>query len=186
MLGLAVASYVSKHVQEHGGRTRVKSGILRGDSLQAFTSNTTAPNPTRRARQIPETPVAVKMHELEQRIERQESATRELAFRINAGSSQDRVDEVVAYMENAFKTLDHVVGVHYAVLQDGTWHVVTVHNMEDGGRALRSICKKAVEVQNAFHSVEIAPVVLHVDEVLREHLAGTKTVFNKNLTADQR
>ena len=103
---------------------------------------------------------------------------RELASRMDAGA-QHREGKVVACMENAFRTLDHVVGVHYAVLRDGTWHVVAVHDMEDGGRALRSICRKAVEVQNAFRGVEIAPVVLHVDEVRREHLAGTETVFKR-------
>ena len=180
MLGLAAAYQVSKHVQEHSRRPRVtKSVILRMDTQLVGTGNAAALNPARRAWQIPETSVAVKVRELEQRIERQESATQELAFRMNAGSSQDHVDEVVAYMENAFKTLDHVVGVHYAVLLDGTWHVVAIHDMEDGGRALRSICKKAVEVQNAFRGVEIAPVVLHVDEVRREHLAGTKAVFKR-------
>ena len=118
------------------------------------------------------------MLELERRVGRQEAAMRELASRMDAGA-QHREGKVVACMENAFKTLDHVVGVHYAVLRDGTWHVVAVHDMEDGGRALRSICKKAVEVQNAFCGVEIAPAVLHVDEVRREHLAGTKAVFKR-------
>ena len=129
------------------------------------------------ARQTRETPVAARVRELERRVERQESEMRELALRMGAGS-RDRAGEVVARMEGAFKALDHVIGVHYAVLRDGTWHVVAVHDMEDGGGALRSICKKAVEVQDAC-GVEIAPVVLHVDEVLREHLAGTEAVFER-------
>lgn len=129
------------------------------------------------ARQTRETPVAARVRELERRVERQESEMRGLALRMGAGS-RDRAGEVVARMEGAFKALDHVVGVHYAVLRDGTWHVVAVHDMEDGGGALRSICKKAVEVQDAC-GVEIAPVVLHVDEVLREHLAGTEAVFER-------
>lgn len=128
------------------------------------------------ARQTRETPVAARVRELERRVERQESEMRELALRMGAGS-RDRAGEVVARMECAFKALDHVVGVHYAVLQDGTWHVVVVHDMEDGGGALRSICKKAVEIQDAC-GVEIAPVVLHVDEV-RGHLAGTEAIFER-------
>ena len=46
-----------------------------------------------------------RVSELEKRMDRQELATEELEFRANSGSSRDHLDEVVAYMKNAFMEL---------------------------------------------------------------------------------
>ncbi len=82
-------------------------------------------------------------------------------------------------MKNAFEKLEHVIQVRYAVLQDGTFHVVVIHVLDDMGSALRTVCKKSIENEGAFPDVEIEPLVLHKDEVLDEHLAGTRPVFSK-------
>lgn len=119
-----------------------------------------------------------RVSELEKRLERQEGATEELALRVNSGSSQRRVNEVVEYMKNEFEKLEGVVQVSYIVLRDGTWDIVVVHDMEDDGLALDKICEKSIQVEDAFH-VDVEPLVLHEDEVLDEHLAGTKPVFSR-------
>ena len=117
-----------------------------------------------------------RVSELEKRLERQEGATQELALMANSGSSQRRLAEVAEYMKNAFEKLEGVVQVNYLVLRDGTWDVVVVHDMEDDGLALDEICKTSIQVEDAFH-VDVEPLVLHEDEVLDEHLAGTKLIF---------
>ena len=110
---------------------------------------------------------------------RQEQAVEDLQLRLNAGSLQDRLGEIVEGMKNAFEKLERVIQVRYAVLQDGTFHVVVIHVLDDVGSALRTVCKKSIEIEGAFPDVEIEPLVLHKDEVLDEHLAGTKPVFSK-------
>ena len=117
------------------------------------------------------------MSALEKTVERQGDAIGELKLRLNSGSSE-RLDDVVRHMESAFRELDHVVQVRYLILRDGTWHVVVVHDMEDDGLALDKICEKSIQVENAFR-VDVDPLVLHEDEVLDEHLAGTRPVFSR-------
>ena len=119
------------------------------------------------------------MPALEKKIERQEDAIEELKLRPNSGSSPERLDDVVRHMENAFRELDHVVQVHYDVQRDGTWRVVVVHVLDDRGEALLAVCDKSIEIQDALHGVEIAPPVLHEDEVLDEHLVSTRPVFSR-------
>lgn len=99
-------------------------------------------------------------------------------LRPDSGSLQERPD-VVRHMETAFGDLERVIRVSYDILQDGTWRVVAVHAMDDKGKALRSICKKSVEIQDAFDGVAIDTLVLHEDEVRDEHLAGTSLVFSR-------
>ncbi len=122
------------------------------------------------------------MSALEKKVERQGDAIEELKLRLNPGSPE-RLDDVVRHMESAFGELDHVVQVHYDVQQDGTWRVVVVHVLEDKGEALLAVCNKSIEIQDALRGVEIETLVLHEDEVLDEHLAGTKPVFSR---ADQK
>lgn len=117
------------------------------------------------------------MSALEKTVERQGDAIEELKLRLHYGSPE-RLDSVVEYMENAFRELDHVIQVRYLILRDGTWHVVVIHAMEDSGLALDTICEKSIQVEDAFH-VDVEPLVLHEDEVLDEHLAGTKLVFSR-------
>ena len=116
---------------------------------------------------------------LERRMERQERATEELRFRANSGFSQELIDKVVEYMEGAFGQLEGVEQVRYLILRDGTWHVVVVHGIEDDGLALDAICEKSIQVEDAFH-VDVEPLVLHEEEALEEHLAGTKLVFSRS------
>ena len=114
---------------------------------------------------------------MEKTVERQGDAIEELKIRLHSGSS-GHLDSVVEYMENAFREMDHVIQVRYLILRDGTWHVVVIHAMEDSGLALDTICEKSIQVEDAFH-VDVEPLVLHEDEVLDEHLAGTKLVFSR-------
>lgn len=123
--------------------------------------------------------VAEKMSALEKKVERQERAIRELRLRLDSGSSQERLDDIVKRMENAFGDLERVVRVSYDILRDGRWRVVVVHAMDDRGSALMAICDKSLEIQDAFGGVEIVPLVLHEDEVRDEHLAGTSLVFSR-------
>ena len=169
-------------LQEHGDELAAIEPSLFSmyESLSRIGNPATMQNPLRRRTpRIHKEPIETRVSELEKRMDRQELATEELEFRANSGSSRDHLDEVVAYMKNAFMELEHVVGVHYVVLQDGTWDVVVIHTLDDKGKALETICKKSIEVQNAFHGVAIAPLVLHKDEVHREHLVGTRQVFLK-------
>lgn len=117
------------------------------------------------------------MSALEKTVERQGKAIEELKLRLYS-RSPERLDSVVEYMENAFKELDHVIQVRYLILRDGTWDVVVIHDMEDDGLALDAICKKSIQIEDALH-VDVEPLVLHEDEVLDEHLAGTKLVFSR-------
>lgn len=126
------------------------------------------------------------MAALEKRLDRQERASRELEFRINSGSGQDRLDDIAARMESAFGELGHVVQVHYAVLPGGTWHVIAVHTMNDRVRALNTIVEKAIQVEDAFQNLDVVPVVLHLNEVLPEHLARTKVIFVKDGAVDKK
>lgn len=135
-------------------------------------------HPHRPAPEVRET-VAEKMRALEKRVEQQERAIEELKIQFNSGSLQERLDDVVKYMENAFGELEHVVQVSYNILQGGMWRVVAVHTLDDRGEALRTICKKSIEVQNAFGDVEITTLVLHEDEVFDEHLTDTKLIFRR-------
>ena len=112
-------------------------------------------------------------------MERQERATNELRLRLDSGSSQERLDDIVKHMENSFGDLDHVIQVSYDILQDGRWRVVAVHVMDDKGWALRTICNKSVDIENAFDNVDIVMSVLHKDEVRDEHLAGTNLIFSR-------
>jgi len=121
--------------------------------------------------------VADRMSALEKTVERQGKAIDELKILLHYGSP-GRLDSVVEYMENAFRELDHVIQVRYLILRDGTWDVVVIHDMEDGGLALDAICKKSIQIEDALH-VDVEPLVLHEDEVLDEHLAGTKLVFSR-------
>ena len=123
--------------------------------------------------------VAEKVAALEKKIERQEDVIEELKLRLNSGSSQERPDDVVRHMENAFRDLDHVIQVHYDMQLDGTWHVVVVHVLDDKGEALLTVCDKSIEIQDALRGVEIETLVLHEDEVRDEHLAGTRLVFSR-------
>ena len=121
-----------------------------------------------------------KMSALEKKTERQERAIKELRIRLDSGSSQERLDYIVKRMENAFRDLDHVIQVSYDILPDGRWRVVTVHVMDDKGEALHTICEKSVEIEDAFDDVDIITSVLHKDEVLDEHLAGTNLIFSRS------
>ena len=132
-----------------------------------------------RARDLQLDAMSEKVSALEKKMERQERATNELRLRLDSGSSQERLDDIVKHMENSFGDLDHVIQVSYDILQDGRWRVVAVHVMDDKGWALRTICKKSVEIQNAFDNVEIDTLVLHKDEVRDEHLAGTNLIFSR-------
>lgn len=123
--------------------------------------------------------VAEKVSALEKKVERQERAIRELKLRLDPGSSQERLDDIVQHMENAFGDLERVVRVSYNVLQDGRWRVVVVHAMDDRGSALMEICSKSLEIQDAVGDVDIVPLVLHEDEVRDEHLTGTSLVFSR-------
>ena len=120
-----------------------------------------------------------KMSTLEKKVERQERTIKELRIRLDSGSSQERLDDVVKHMENVFRELEHVIQVSYDILQDGRWYIVAIHVMDDKGKALRTICKKSVEIQNAFGDVKIDTLVLHEDEVRDEHLTGTNLIFSK-------
>ena len=126
---------------------------------------------------LSEQAVADRMSALEKTVERQGKAIEELKLRLYS-RSPERLDSVVEYMENAFKELDHVIQVRYLILRDGTWDVVVIHDMEDDGLALDAICKKSIQIEDALH-VDVEPLVLHEDEVLDEHLAGTKLVFSR-------
>ena len=116
------------------------------------------------------------MSELEKKVESQERTIKELRLRLDSGS-RERLD-VVKRMENEFGDLDRVIQVSYDILQDGRWRVVAVHVMDDKGAALRAICKKSVEIQNAF-DVEIITLVLREDEVRDEHLVDTNLIFSR-------
>ena len=118
------------------------------------------------------------MSALEKTVERQGDAIEELKLRLNSGSSE-RLDDVVRHMESAFRELDHVVQVRYLILRDGTWRVVVVHVLDDKGEALLTVCDKSIEIQDALRGVEIETLVLHEDEVLDEHLDGTRPVFSR-------
>lgn len=118
-----------------------------------------------------------RMSDLEKRVNLQERAITELCLRSNPKLSQADLDKVVAYMKDEFEQLEYMVAVHYEVLRDGTWHVVTIHNMADSADALTPICAKCIKVQNEFRDVFIVPIILHQDEVSRERLVGTKPVF---------
>ena len=132
-----------------------------------------------RARDLQLNVISEKMSALEKKMERQERAIKELRIRRDSGSSQERLDDIVKYMENAFGDLDHVIQVSYDILQDGRWRVVAVHVMDDKGAALHAICEKSVEVENAFDNVGIITSVLHKDEVRDEHLTGTSLIFSR-------
>ena len=132
-----------------------------------------------RARDLQLDIMSEKMYALEKKMERQERAIKELRIRLNSGSSQEHLDDIVKYMENAFRNLDHVIQVSYDILQDGRWRVVTVHIMDDKGAALQAICEKSIEIQDAFGNVEIDTLVLHEDEVRDEHLSGTNLIFSR-------
>lgn len=123
-----------------------------------------------------------RVSKLEKRMERQEHATGKLQFLANAGLSQDHIDRVVEYMESAFGEMDGLEEVHYMISEDGAWHVIAIHAMEDRVEAWKGVCKKSVEVENAFDNMDVLPLVMHKTEVLPEHLAGTKAVFAKNGT----
>lgn len=126
-----------------------------------------------------EMPIAARVSALEKRVNRQELAIKELESRMNSGSSQDRLDEIIAHMISVFRELEHVIEVRYVVLWDGTWHVVVIHTLDDRSKALETICKKSLEIHNAFPDVTLTPLVLHKNEVRRGHVAGTKSVFLK-------
>ena len=132
-----------------------------------------------RARDLQLNVISEKMSALEKKMERQERTIKELRIRLDSGSSQERLDDIVKYMENAFGDLDHVIQVSYDILQDGRWRVVAVHVMDDKGWALRTICNKSVDIENAFDNVDIVMSVLHKDEVRDEHLAGTNLIFSR-------
>lgn len=133
-----------------------------------------------RARDLQLDVMSEKMSALEKKTERQERAIKELRIRLDSGSSQERLDDIVKRMENAFRDLDHVIQVSYDILPDGRWRVVTVHVMDDKGEALHTICEKSVEIEDAFDNVDIITSVLHKDEVLDEHLAGTNLIFSRS------
>ena len=122
---------------------------------------------------------------LERRMERQERATEELRFRANSGFSQELIDKVVECMEGAFGQLEGVEQVRYLILRDGTWRVLAIHSMEDRVEALKRVCRKSVQVERAFGGVDVSSLVMHRTEVLPEHLAGTKAVFDRG-GADRR
>ena len=109
----------------------------------------------------------------------QEPAAREPGFGTSAGSSRDRPDGIVECVKNAFMGAGRVVGARYAVLQDGTSHVVAVHAPDDRTGALGTIRKGSIEARDEFHGAAIAPLVLHEGGVRRGRPVGAGPAFLK-------
>lgn len=149
-----------------------------GSGFRAWRAGAAQERASGRAPRIQKT-VAQRVSALEKKVERQERAIKELEIRLGPASSRQPTGDVVRRMESAFKELEYVIRVGCDVLPDGTRRVVIVHVLDESVEAFRTICKKSSEVQNAFENVEIAPLVLHEDEVLDEHFEGTKTVFSR-------
>ena len=128
------------------------------------------------ARRIQEQ-IAGRVAALEEKMNDQELAIREL--RASHGSKNDP-DAVVARMKEEFGKLEHVIQVHYDILGDGTWHIVAVHDLYDGSKALDTICEKSIKIQDEFDDLYVVPIVLHKDQVLPGYTARTKPILTKD------
>ena len=128
---------------------------------------------------VQETSVADRISDMEKRLKDQEHSIRELESRINSALPKDHVEHVLEHTEKIFAGLKYIIRAHYVVLQDGNLQVIFIHSLDDRVEALTSICKKVREIMRAFPNTEVTPIILHKDEVRKEHLINTTLIFEK-------
>ena len=100
-----------------------------------------------------------------------------LEFRLNSLPFEKVLDGILDHVTEAFKELNFVKEVHYAPLENGTFELTVIHDLQNRADAMELNYDKLLSVESAFSDIDFKMVLLHKSDVQPGRLMGTKPIF---------
>ena len=114
---------------------------------------------------------------LEERISMQKTLFEYLEFRLNSLPFEKVLDGILDHVTETFKELNFVKEVHYAPLENGTFELTVIHDLQNRADAMELNYDKLLSVESAFSDIDFKMVLLHKSDVQPDRLRGTKPIF---------